>query len=54
MISKVIQTDYLKAMTVFLFLLAQTTVLNLCKSNINILSKVEKSVFEKYIPYTQN
>lgn len=35
------------------FFRAQTIVLNLGKSNINILSKVEKSIFEKYIPYTQ-
>lgn len=38
----------------FFFLLAQTTVLDLGNSNMNPLSKVEKSILEKYIPYTQN
>ena len=59
--SKLMQADCLKAMMdifsfsiFFFFLLAQTIVLNLGNSNINTLSKVEKSTFEKYIPYTQD
>ena len=53
------QADCLKAMMgfflfYFFFLLAQTTVLDLGNSNMNTLSKVEKSILEKYIPYTQN
>lgn len=55
------QADCLKAMmgfflfyVFFFILLAQTTVLDLGNSNMNTLSKVEKSILEKYIPYTQN
>lgn len=38
----------------FFFFYQHIIVLNLGNSNIYTLSKVETSIFEKYIPYTQN